>query len=88
MGVESKVQSLLASSTLKFPRAEGDKHLVDIDMKSGHTGVTSPWLAVALAAKNMDIVPNPQLVMSISDKNASFYCLVIHPQVSASQKKL
>lgn len=88
MGVENKAHSLLASSNIKFPRAEDANHLVDIDIKSGYTDVVSPWLALALAAENIGVAPNPQLVMSIPEKNDSICCLVIHPPVSALQQNL
>jgi len=79
MGVENKSQALLANNNLKFPRAEASAQLTDIDMKSGSTGVTSPWLAIALAAGNVGAVPYPQLIMSMPDGDAQPWWLVVYP---------
>lgn len=88
MGAENKIQSLLASSNLKFPRAEASGQLIDIDMKSGYTGIASPWLSLALAAGNSAERLYPQLVLSIPDRNISPWCLVIQPSVPLSMQNL
>lgn len=79
MGVENKTQALLANNNLKFTRAEASVQLTDIDMKSGYTGVTSPWLAIALAAGNVGATPYPQLIMSMADRDAQPWWLVVYP---------
>lgn len=79
MGVENKTQALLANNNLKFPRAEASAQLTDIDMKSGYTGVASPWLAIALAAGNVGVTPYPQLIMSMANRDAQPWWMVVYP---------
>jgi len=83
MGTENKTQSLLSKNKLRFPRAEASAQITDIDLKTGLTGVTSPWLAVALAAGQSVSLPFPQLIMSVSKEGLPWW-VVIHPGNKAS----
>ncbi|WP_320714324.1 hypothetical protein [Enterobacter sp. 61D5] len=78
MGTENKTQSFLSENKLRFPRAEASEQITDIDLKTGLTGVTSPWLAVALAAGQSGSLPFPQLIMSASAEGLPWW-MVIHP---------
>ncbi|MGR7120023.1 hypothetical protein ACU62C_11875 [Klebsiella aerogenes] len=78
MGTENKTQSLLSENKLRFPRAEATAQITDIDLKTGLTGVASPWLAVALAAGQSGSLPFPQLIMSASKESLPWW-MVIHP---------
>jgi len=77
MGTENKTQSFLSENKLRFPRAEASAQITDIDLKIGLTGVTSPWLAVALAAGQSGSLPFPQLIMSASAEGLPWW-IVIH----------
>ncbi|EGT5655815.1 Uncharacterised protein [Citrobacter braakii] len=78
LGTENKAQMLLANNNIKFPCVESSQ-LTDIDMKTGHSGKASPWLAIALAAENTGQSPNPQLILSMPDKEDLPWWLVVHP---------
>ncbi|MRT55311.1 hypothetical protein GJV11_04185 [Enterobacteriaceae bacterium RIT693] len=78
MGTENKTQSLLSENKLHFPRAEASAQVTDIDLKTGLTGVASPWLAVALAAGQSGSLPFPQLIMSVSEEGLPWW-MVIQP---------
>ncbi|AIR66366.1 hypothetical protein [Cedecea neteri] len=78
MGTENKTPSFLSENHLHFPRAKASAQITDIDMKVGLTGVTSPWLAVALAAGQPGSLSFPQLVMSVS-KDSRPWWVVVHP---------
>lgn len=80
MGTNNETQSLLASNNLKFQLAETHGQLTDIDMKSGRTGATSPWLAIALAAGNSRPYPFPQLIMSMPEDGLPWW-MVVHPLI-------
>lgn len=79
MGTENKAQALLANNNLIFPRVEENAPLTDIDLKSGYTGAVSPWLAIALAAGSVGKAPSPQLIMSMPEKSALPWWLIVHP---------
>lgn len=83
MGTENKAQSFLLENELRFPRAEARAQITDIDLKTGLTGVTSTWLAVALAAGKSGSLPFPQLIMSASEESLPWW-VVIHPGQEAS----
>lgn len=82
MGTENKTRSFLSEHKLRFPRAEANAQITDIDLKTGLTGVVSPWLAIALAAGHSGSLPFPQLLMSVSED--VFTWMVIHPGKDAS----
>lgn len=78
MGTGNKTQSLLSKNKLRFPRAEANAQIVDIDMKTGRTGVVSFWLAAALAAGHSGTLPFSQLIMSSPEEGMPWWT-VIHP---------
>lgn len=76
MGTENKTQSLLSENKFRFPRAEASAQIIDIDLKTGRTGVVSPWIAVALAAGHSSTLPCPQLIMSASDEGEPWWVVI------------
>lgn len=79
---EYNLPAMLAGHNLKFPRVEENKQLIHIDVKSGTTGLSSPWLALALAAGNSESVSFPQLVINIEKPDITLWWFVVHPYIS------
>ena len=79
---EHNLPALLAVHNLKFPRAEENKQLIHIDIKSGTTGLSSPWLALALAAGNSESISFPQLVINMAGPDITPWWFVVHPYMS------
>jgi hypothetical protein len=76
MGTENKTQSLLSENKFRFPRAEASAQIIDIDLKTGRTGVVSPWIAIALAAGHSCTLPFPQLIMSASEEEDPWWVVI------------
>jgi hypothetical protein len=83
MGTENKTQSLLLENKLRFPHAEANAEIIDIELKTGRIGVVSSWLAIALAAGHSGTPPSPQLIMSVSEDGLPWW-IVIHPGTATS----
>ncbi|MTD29393.1 hypothetical protein [Erwinia sorbitola] len=77
LGRDNKAKNFIASNCPEIIQVNTNDTFIDIDMKSGHTGKVSPWLAVALAADSSLGFLSPQLVMSIPDHSGVSWWMVI-----------
>lgn len=75
-GTSNEASSLLSTAGLRFPAAGQP---CDIDLKTGLTGLVSPWLAMAVAADQAAQSGSPQLVMCVSDEKALPWFMTVCP---------
>ncbi|MTH48935.1 hypothetical protein [Intestinirhabdus alba] len=79
MGMEHKARMLLTQNNLIFPGINENSQFIDIDIKTGRTGATSPWLAVALASDNAKQTSSPQLIVSQAEKDLANWWVIVQP---------
>ena len=77
-GASNEATSLLSGAGVRFPQAGQP---CDIDLKTGLTGVVSPWLAIAVAAEQAEESASPQVVMCVPGDNSLPWFMTICPAV-------
>lgn len=75
-GVSNKASALLSTAGVRFPFA-GEP--CDIDLKTGLTGIVSPWLAIAIAADRAGQFESPQLVMCVPNESSLPWFMTVSP---------
>lgn len=75
-GASNKASALLSTAGVRFPFA-GEP--CDIDLKTGNTGIVSPWLAITIAADRAGQCESPQLVMCVPDEISLPWLMTVSP---------